>query len=431
MLPLWTFPLRTVAVACVILTAPGEVCSAMPAGQAPTQAPASDASQTPPQLDSLVAPIALYPDPLLAQVLAASTYPLEVAEASSWVQQNNTLHGEALVNAAAKQDWEPSIQALVVFPDVLRRMDENLRWTTSLGNAFLAQEGDLMSAVQRMRQKAYAAGTIKSTSQQKVEVQTVEGAKVIVIEPADPKVVYVPAYNPTVVYGAPPVYAPYPVMVYPPPPSTGSLVAASLISFGAGIALGAAFRGCCGYGGWGWGCTWGPRPALYVNNVFVNRYGFRASPYVSAQGRSTWAHNSYYRRAVPYSSPAVAGRYGANRPVATPYSSGNRGAATVRTPNGAGAAVSGPRGSAAAVRTPKGSAVVTKPTGQPPRTTSMDRGATAAPRANANPRPNAFSGATSSADRARMESARGERSLQSHPPAVRGSGAPATKQRRR
>src|SRR5437868_6897077 len=157
------------------------------------------------QLDSLVAPIALYPDPLLAQTLAASTYPLEVIQLQQWMDRNKNLKGKALADAVAKQPWDPSIQALVEFPDVVQRMAGNVQWTTDLGNAFLAQQSDVMDAVQRMRGKAESKGTLKTSAQQTVQTKTVEGGKqVIVVEPAQPDVVYVPSYDPEVVYGAAP-----------------------------------------------------------------------------------------------------------------------------------------------------------------------------------------------------------------------------------
>ena len=139
----------------------------------------------------MVAPIALYPDSLLAQVLAASTYPLEIVTAGRWVKQHSNLTGKALVEAAGKQDWDPSIQALVAFPSVLQMLDQNLEWTTALGNGLLAQQGDVMSAVQRMRQKAQASGKLQSNAQQQVQTTTVEGQPSVVIQPANPEVVYV------------------------------------------------------------------------------------------------------------------------------------------------------------------------------------------------------------------------------------------------
>src|SRR5215472_11783294 len=161
------------------------------------------------QLDSLVAPIALYPDPLLAQTLAASTYPLEIIQLQQFLDKNKSLKDQALVDAVKKQAWDASVQAMAAFPDVVKQMAENVKWTTDLGNAFLAQQKDVMDAVQRMRAKAKDSGNLKSSEQQKVETKEVETKQVIVVEQANPQVVYVPSYNPVVVYG-PPVYA------YPP-----------------------------------------------------------------------------------------------------------------------------------------------------------------------------------------------------------------------
>src|SRR6266567_147337 len=159
----------------------------------------------PEELASLVAPIALYPDPLLAQTLAASTYPLEVVQLQQWMDRNKNLQGKALADAVAKQQWDPSVQGLVEFPDVVQRMAGNVQWTTDLGNAFLAQQSDVMAAVQSMRAKAQGTGNLKTNAQQKVETQTVaSGKQVIAIERANPDVVYVPSYDPTVMYGAAP-----------------------------------------------------------------------------------------------------------------------------------------------------------------------------------------------------------------------------------
>ena len=195
----------------------------------------------------LVAPIALYPDPLLAQTLAASTYPLEIIQLQQWLDKNKDLKDKALADAVAKQPWDPSIQALAALPDVVKRLADDIQWTTDLGNAFLAQQSDVMDAVQRMRKKAQDKGNLKSTEQQKVETKVIESKSVIVVEQANPQVVYVPSYNPVVVYG-PPVY-PYPPIYYPPP---GYYAAGMAISFGVGVAMGAVWGG-----GWGWGCGWG------------------------------------------------------------------------------------------------------------------------------------------------------------------------------
>src|SRR5580765_7596125 len=162
------------------------------------------------QLDALVAPIALYPDPLLAQTLAASTYPLELIQLQQWLEKNPELAKDQkkLAEAVQKQPWDPSIQAMAALPDVVKRLGDDIQWTTDLGNAFLAQQTDVMEAVQRMRAKAKDKGTLKTTEQQKVTTQVVETQQVIVIQQANPQVIYVPAYNPVVVYG-PPIY-PYP-----------------------------------------------------------------------------------------------------------------------------------------------------------------------------------------------------------------------------
>ena len=196
------------------------------------------------QLDSLVAPIALYPDPLLSQTLVASTYPLEIVQLRQWLDQHKDLKDKALADAVMKQDWDPSIQAMANLPDLVKKLSDNIKWTTDLGNAFLAQESAVMDAVQRMRKKAEGTGNLKSTKEAKVETKTVESKQVIVIEPASPEVIYVPNYNPTVVYGA--AYYPYPPIVYPP---VGYYAGGLALSFGIGVAMG-AFWG----GGYGWGC---------------------------------------------------------------------------------------------------------------------------------------------------------------------------------
>src|SRR5512135_1311000 len=190
-----------------------------------------------PQLEQLLAPIALYPDELLSQILMASTYPLEVVQADRWAKQNKGLKGDALTAALEKQSWDPSVKSLVNFPDVLTMMSEKLDWTEQLGDAFLSSQKDVLDTVQKLRAKAQAEGNLKSTEQQKVVVEQ----ETIIIQPSDPQVVYVPQYNPSVVYGAwpYPAYPPYPV--YPP-----GYVATAAFSFAAGVAVGAA-----------WGYAWG------------------------------------------------------------------------------------------------------------------------------------------------------------------------------
>ena len=166
------------------------------------------------QLDSLVAPIALYPDPLLAQVLAASTYPLEIVLLQRWLETNKNLKDKQLADAVAKQPWDPSVQALAPLPEVVKLLSDNIQWTTDLGNAFLAQQSELMDAVQRMRRKAQDKGALHSTQQQTVETKVIDNKSVVVVEPANPEVVYVPAYEPAAVYGE--AEYPYPPISYPP-----------------------------------------------------------------------------------------------------------------------------------------------------------------------------------------------------------------------
>src|SRR5262249_31103399 len=244
----------SVALLCAALLVPG----------APWSFAQSDSDQQAPkippdQLDSLVAPIALYPDPLLAQLLAASTYPLEIIQLQQWQHKNKGLKGDALVDAVSKQPWDPSVQAMAALPDVVKRLADDVQWTTDLGNAFLAQQNDVMEAIQRMRAKAEQKGTLKSSKEMNVQTKTVDNQSVIVIEQANAQVVYVPSYDRVVVYGQP-AY-PYPPIYYPPP---GYYAAGMALSFGVGIAMGAAFSG-----GWGWGCGWGGGNNSN-NNVTIN-----------------------------------------------------------------------------------------------------------------------------------------------------------------
>jgi len=299
-----------VALLCALLIVPGDLVAyaqSSPQQAAPQEQPAPKIPDD--QLDSLVAPIALYPDPLLAQVFAASTYPLEIIQLQQWLPQHKGLKDKALVEAVQKEDWDPSVQAMAPLPDVVKQLAENVKWTTDLGNAFLAQQSDVMDAVQRMRMKAKGAGNLKSTEQQKVETKTVENKTVVVIEQAQPQVIYVPSYNPTVVYG-PPVY-PYPPIVYPPPPSTGAVVAGMAISFGVGMAMGAAWGG-----GWGYNCGWhGGNNNITINNNnnFVNnsnRTNVNHPSQRPAGGGNSWQHNPQHRGGAPYSNRATANQYG-------------------------------------------------------------------------------------------------------------------------
>lgn len=298
----------SLALLCAVLLVPGDT-GLLAQSQEPSSTAAPETAKLPPdQLDALVAPIALYPDPLLAQVLAASTYPLEIIQLQQWLQKHKDLKDKALVDAVQKEDWDPSVQAMAALPDAVKRLADDIKWTTDLGNAFLAQQSDVMNAVQRMRAKAKDNGNLKPTEQQKVETKVVESKQVIIIEQASPQVVYVPTYNPVVVYG-PPVY-PYPPIYYPPP---GYYAAGMAISFGVGVAMGAAWGG-----GWGWGCGWGHNDVnININNSFnrntnINNSGNR----VYAQGNrgstsaNTWQHNPQHRGGAPYGDRSTANKYG-------------------------------------------------------------------------------------------------------------------------
>ncbi|HVW07563.1 MAG TPA: DUF3300 domain-containing protein [Bryobacteraceae bacterium] len=247
------------------------------------------------QLDDLVAPVALYPDPLLGQVLAASTYPVELVEAQQWLKTVGNLNGQALMDAAKQQNWDPSVQALVAMPDVMNMLTQDIRWTTDLGNAFLAQQGDVMGAVQRMRQRAQANGQLQSNSQETVSTNTDNGQSAIEIEPTNPDVIYVPAYDPYYVYG----WGAYPPLYYP-----------DGYWFEPGIDMGFYFGGWGGWGyggfGWGWRPNWFGRN-LYINSGFFNRYGYRYNGFGGA--RNVWAHDPGHRWGAAYPA-GVASRYG-------------------------------------------------------------------------------------------------------------------------
>jgi Protein of unknown function (DUF3300) len=321
---------------CTVALLPGDTLAYSPPRIAQASPPSDQAVKIlPDQLDSLVAPVALYPDPLLAQTLAASTYPLELIQLQQWLAKNPGLKDQALADAVAKEPWDPSIQALAALPDVVKRLAADIQWTTDLGNAFLAQQGDVMDAVQRMRKKAQDKANLKSTEQQTVETRVVENKSVIVVEQANPQVVYVPSYDPVVVYG-PPVY-PYPPIYYPP---AGYYAAGLAISFGVGVMMGAFWSG-----GWGWGCGWGGNNVYINHNNNFNRNtnigggnrpsqlpsrgggdrgniggsdrgnlggGNRPSqlPAGGDRGQSNWNHNPQHRGGAPYRDRSTADRFG-------------------------------------------------------------------------------------------------------------------------
>jgi hypothetical protein len=245
------------------------------------------------ELEQLVAPIALHPDPLISQILMASTYPLEVALAERWTKQNSSLKGDALTKALEAQDWDPSVKSLVNFPQVLTMMSEKLDWTQRLGDAFLADQKKVLDTIQSLRAKAQASGNLKTTTEQTVIVEE----KIIKIEPANPQVVYVPSYNPTVVYGAWP-YPAYPPYAYYPP----GYVASSAMWFGAGMAMGAAW-------GYAWGnANWnGGDVDVDVNRNFNSNRNIDRSK--AGQGQGRFQHNPEHRKGVSYRDQGTAQKF--------------------------------------------------------------------------------------------------------------------------
>ncbi len=330
----------------VLLAQPAPTPAPAPAGAAEASAPVIP----PEKLDALVAPIALYPDPLLAQTLVASTYPLEIVQLQQWLAKNKDLKDKALADAVAKQPWDPAVQSMAAVPDVVKRLADDIQWATELGNAFLGQQSDVMDAVQRMRQKAQGTGALKSNDQQKVETKVVETQTIIVVEPANPEVVYVPSYSPVAVYG--PAFYPYPPIYYPPPPPPG----AAFVSFSAGVMVGAAIWGgsCCNM-------RWGPPPpppprgghpppppggrppppgggnsvTLNNKNTYVNQSQARGN--AGQSGGNSWQHDPQHRGGAPYPGgkpPSGSGGSGAsNRPTGG-ASAGQQPAG--RPPSGAG-----------------------------------------------------------------------------------------------
>lgn len=238
------------------------------------------------QLEQLVAPIALYPDSLLAQVLMAATYPLEVVQAARWAKSNPDLKDKALDDALQKESWDASVKSLVAFPQVLQMMNDKLDWTQQLGDAFLAQQKDVMATVQRLRNKAQAEGNLTSGKEQTVKTESSSGSsqQTIIIEPAQPDVVYVPVYNPTVVYG-PWLYPAYPPFYWYPP----GYVAAGVFSFGLGVAA--------GYALWG-DCDW------HHGDINVNVNDYRHFTRNDWHG-GNWRHDPDHRRGVPYHNSNV------------------------------------------------------------------------------------------------------------------------------
>jgi len=241
-----------------VITADPQDAPAPAQGQQGPQGP-QYVPQTPEQLQQLVAPIALYADSLVAQILAAATFPEQVVEADRWVQSHPDLKGDALAQEVDKMSWDPSVKALTAFPSVLGNMDKNLSWTSTLGDAYYNQQQDVMDAVQVMRQKAENAGNLKTTEQQTVTSQ----GSTIIIQPANPQVVYVPAYDPWIVYGPPivawPGWYPYPGIWFGGP----------FLSFGVGFGIG--FFAGFGWGWHNWGCDWHGHAVIYNHTTYISR----------------------------------------------------------------------------------------------------------------------------------------------------------------
>jgi len=284
---------------------PAPVQQAMPQGAPQQQAMA------PEQLDNLVAPIALYPDPLLGQILAASTYPLEIMEAQQWLQQNRNLQGPQLMEAAKQQDWDPSVQVLVGFPDAMALMTRDIRWTTDLGNAFLSQQSDVMGAIQTMRAQASSNGRLATTPQQVVTTERQDGQTAIAIQPANPQVIYVPVYDPAYVWGAP-AYGAYPAMSYGY--GYGGSGYGGGFGFGSGINIAGLFTTLLGFTHWGWALGWFTH-SLSLIGAFFNLLGFHGGysggyGYGGYGSPALWAHNPIHRLGVPYASAGLAARFG-------------------------------------------------------------------------------------------------------------------------
>jgi hypothetical protein len=414
-----------IALVCIAMLTPGDVsllALSPPAGSAQQESAPIPSDQ----LDSLVAPIALYPDPLLAQVLAASTYPLEIIQLQQWLGRHKDLKDAALASAVEKEYWDPSVQAMAALPDVVNRLANDIKWTTDLGNAFLAQESDVMDAVQRMRQKAQNAGHLSSSEQQKVETKVEDSKQVIIIQQANPQVVFVPTYNPVVIFG-PPIY-PYPPIFYPPP---GYFAAGLAISFGVGVAMGAFWRG-----GWGWGPSWGRSSYVNVNinnsfnrNTNINR-GNRASNLPAGGGGNRWQHSPQHRGGAPYGNRDTANRFGgttrgdsvANRQATARQNTGqiaNRGQNTAGRPSqglggqspGAGNRASGGTGTLGANRPPgsAGNAAANRPATNRPAGGDRIGNRSVSPTPSTGNRGGAFSGASSgvSGNAARASSQQG------------------------
>lgn len=333
----WTCFNRFLAVVLsFLLVFPASELNALAQQQAP--APVADTAAQPAplseaELEQIAAPIALYPDALVAQVLGAATFPDQVTAAHDWLEQNKKLTGTALSQAVDKQQWDPSVKALTQFPTVLDNMVKNLSWTSSLGEAYHTQPTQVMAAVQSLRKKAKAAGNLKTGSQITVVQQSPD---VIVIQPTNPQVVYVPEYNPTVVYGAP---------VQTPGYSTAAVVGTALLAFGVGVAIGAAVNGGWGWGWSYWNCNWHGGAVVYHSGVYYGNRAWRGGMY----GSGVTAYGPYGSASAARGYNPTTGTYARGASVSTPY--GSRAAGQTYNPYTGtatqGRAVAGPNGAAA------------------------------------------------------------------------------------
>jgi hypothetical protein len=299
----------------VITAVPFEALGQQTATQGPSGYSGQGAPLSAYELQQLVAPIALYPDALVAQVVGAAAFPDQIAYANSWLQQNKNLTGTALMQAVDAQPWEPSVKALSQFPSVLNDLASNLSWTSALGEAYSTQPADVMSAVQVLRAKAYAAGNLQSGSQITVVQQS---PQVIVIQPTNPQVVYVPTYNTTVVYGAP----------YTTPGYSAATVAGTgLLAFGVGIAVGAAISGggggCCGWSYSSWNCNWHGGAVVYGNSAYYGNNAWHGGYY----GSSATAYGPYGTAHAGNAYNPSTGTYARGGSVSTPYGSAAAGQA--------------------------------------------------------------------------------------------------------
>lgn len=280
-----------------------------PVSAAPAKPGADKAPFKPEELEQLLAPIALHPDDLISQILMAATYPVEVVQAERWVKANPKLTGDPLAKELEKQSWDPSVKSLVNFPQVLTMMSEKLDWTVNLGNAFIGQQKEVMDTIQKLRKKAKDAGNLDSSKEQKVSTSNAEGKEVIVIESSDPQVIYVPTYNPTVIYGTwpYPAYPPYywypPAYVPPPYPA---------FHFGVGLAVGVAW-------GYAWGhCGWGNsdvdidinRNTNINNNIDRGKYKQQLDKSGVNGGKGQFKHDASHRQGVSYRDQATSKKFG-------------------------------------------------------------------------------------------------------------------------